>query len=73
MHGEVSWPIDYMFTLSVVVNSAEHALSTKIIKHKYILMCKYKIHINIKLCRPTLNSTSLEPRFQSQCAIGQYV
>ena len=33
--------------VSIVINRAEHALDTKIIKHKYMFMCNHKIIINI--------------------------
>ena len=36
-----------VFTLSVVINRAEHARFIVIIKHKYMLMCNHKIRINI--------------------------
>ena len=35
------------FTLSTVINRAERALATEIIRHQYMLMCNHKIHINI--------------------------
>ena len=50
-----------VFTLSIVINRAEHARATKIINHKYMLMYNHKIHINIMLC--SLNSTVVQPRF----------
>ena len=49
--------------------TAEHALASEIIKHKYMLMCNHKIHINIMLC--LLNSDVVDPCFQTQRAIGQ--
>ena len=49
--------------------TAEPALASEFIKHKYMLMCNHKIGINITLC--SLNGTVVEPRFPTQRAIGQ--
>ena len=53
-----------MFTLQVVINRAEHARPTKIIKYKYMLMCRHMFRINIMLC--SLNSAVVDPRFQTR-------
>ena len=65
-----------VFTLWIVINRAELARNYQliikllvIIKHKYMIICNYKIVINIMLC--LLNSTVAEPRCQTWLAIGQ--
>ena len=55
-HPGINRPISQtVFMLSIAINRAEHICATVIIKHNYMLMCNYKIVINIMLC--LLNST----------------
>ena len=58
------------FTLPTVINSAKHAQTTLIIKHKYMLMCNHKICINVMLC--LWNCTVVEPQMPFQMSIGQF-
>ena len=52
-----------VFTLSFVINRAEFALVTKIMKHEYMRVCNHKNRINIMLC--LLNSAVVDPRLQT--------